>query len=223
MDVNDKNQLDLKHSIGNTVQLQFLPGGEDDRYYVKLIGFLNGKSIVVTTPRDEGVTLRVTNEQQFIVRLVSGNSAKGFNATVIHVTSLPYPHLHLTYPEKLESITVRKAERIECQLIVSVQNEEVGKSFPEAKSAAIVNLSTVGAQLLTNESVGEVGEKISLTCKVSVAGIEQYLNVTGIIRRLTEKTESVSGKHEYGIEFIITENKDKLLLHGFIYEQMLHI
>lgn len=223
MAVNNKNQLDLKHSIGDTVQLQFLPGSEEDRYYVKLIGFLDGKSIVVTTPRDQGSTLRIQNDQKFIIRLLSGNSAKGFNATAIHVTSLPYPHLHLTYPEKLESITVRKAERVECQLIVSVQNEEVGKSFPEARSASMNNLSTAGAQLTTNEAVGETGEKISLACKVNVAEIEQYLNITGVIRRITEKADSEPGKYEYGIEFVISDNNEKLLLHGFIYERMLNI
>lgn len=217
----NNNQLELKHSIGDTVQLQFIPG--EDRYYVKLIGFLHGKSIVVTTPRDQGAALRVNNNQDFIVRLISGNSAKGFNATSIHATSHPYPHLHLTYPENLESTTVRKAERIDCKLIVSVTNESADESGAEGKSAAMKNLSTAGAQLTTNEAIGETGEKIFITCKVTVAQFEQYLNITGIIRRTSEKEEGDVGKYEYGIEFIIPDDKDKLLLHGFIYEQMLNI
>lgn len=222
---NNKNNLELKHSIGDTLQLQFKPGNEEDRYYVKLIGFLDGKSILVTTPREHGSALRINNNQEFIVRLLSGNSAKGFNATAIHVTSHPYPHMHLTYPTQLESITVRKAERIECKLIVSVQNEEQGKSFPEGKSASMKNLSTVGAQLTTNDTIGEIGEKISIHCKVTVAEIEQYLNIFGIIRRITEKENGNSSeeKYEYGIEFIVPDVQDKLLLHGFIYEQMLNI
>ena len=220
---NNKNNLDLKHSIGDTVQLQFYPGNEDERYYVKLIGFLDGKSIVVTTPRDQGAALRINNNQQFIVRLVSGNSAKGFNAKAIHTTKLPYPHLHLTFPDNLESTTVRKAERVECKLIVSVQNEEEGKSFTEGKSAAMKNLSTAGAQLATNEPIGEIGERISITCKVNVAKFEQYLNITGIIRRLNENKEAKTGKFEYGIEFTVPDDIDKLILHGFIYEQMLNI
>ena len=220
---NNKNNLDLKHSIGDTVQLQFYPGNEDDRYYVKLIGFLDGKSIVVTTPRDQGAALRISNDQQFIVRLVSGNSAKGFNATAIHATKHPYPHLHLTFPDSLESTTVRKAERVECKLIVSVQNEEEGKAFSKGKSAAMKNLSTAGAQLTTNDPLGELGEQISITCKVNVAKFEQYLNITGIIRRINENEEAEIGKYEYGIEFTIPDDTDKLILHGFIYEQMLNI
>ena len=220
---NNKNNLDLKHSIGDTVQLQFIPGNEDDRYYVKLIGFLDGKSIVVTTPRDHGSSLRINNDQEFVVRLISGNAAKGFNATTIHTASRPYPHLHLTFPEKLESTTVRKAERVDCKLIVSVQNEEDGKAFPEGKSAAMKNLSTAGAQLSSNDPIGDTGEKISITCKVTVAQFEQYLNITGIIRRISEKEDSEVGQYEHGIEFTIPNDNDKLLLHGFIYEQMLNI
>lgn len=217
---NKNNQLALKHNIGDTVQLQFVPGKEEDRYYVKLVGFLDGKSIIVTTPRDQGAALRIPNDQQFIVRLVSGNAAKGFNATAIHSTTRPYPHIHLTFPDNLESTTVRKAERIECKLIVTVQNEEDGKSFDERKSASMQNLSTAGAQLTTSEIIGDVGDQLSIACKVNVAQFEQYLNITGIIRRISENDDS---KLEYGIEFIIPDDNDKLLLHGFIYEQLLNI
>ena len=220
---NNNNNLDLKHSVGDTIQLQFFPGKEEDRYYVKLIGFLDGKSIVVTTPRDHGTALRINTGQEFIVRLISGNAAKGFNASAIYATSHPYPHLHLTFPDKLESTTVRKAERIDCKLIVSVQNEEEGKSFSEGKSAAMKNLSTAGAQLLTNEPIGEAGNQISITCKVTVAAFEQYLNILGIVRRITENEDAETGKYEYGVEFTIPNDNDKLLLHGYIYEQMLNI
>ncbi len=220
---NNKDQLALKHNIGDTVQLQFIPGKEEDRYYVKLVGFLDGKSIIVTTPRAQGAALRIANDQQFIVRLVSGNAAKGFNATAIYSTTRPYPHIHLTFPDNLESTTVRKAERIECKLIVSVQNEEDGKTFDKRKSASMQNLSTVGAQLTTNEALGDKGDKISIACKVNVAKFEQYLNITGIIRRISEKENDDDSKLEYGIEFMIPDDNDKLLLHAFIYEQLLNI
>jgi c-di-GMP-binding flagellar brake protein YcgR len=217
------NNLELKHNIGDTVQLQFFPGKEEDRYYVKLIGFLDGKSIMVTTPRSQGAALRINTAQEFIVRLVSGNSAKGFNAATIHASSHPYPHLHLTFPTKLESTTVRKAERVDCTLIVSVQNDEDGKAFNEGKSAAMKNLSTAGAQITSNEPLGEVGEKISITCKVTVATFEQYLNINGIIRRTSENEDAKTGQYQYGIEFIVPNDSNKLLLHGFIYEKMLNI
>ena len=135
------NSLELKHSIGETLQLQFFPGSAEERYYVKLIGFLENKSILVTTPRLEGSALKIPPEQQFIVRMISGNSAQGFTATTLCSTTRPYPHLHLTYPENLESITVRKAERVNCKLIVTVQNQETEYSEGDGISASMKDIS----------------------------------------------------------------------------------
>jgi len=212
--------LDLRHNIGDTLQLQFSPGSADDRYYVKLIGFLENKSILVTTPRMDGTTLKIPAEQRFIVRMISGNSAQGFSATAIHSTTLPYPHLHLTYPKNLESITVRKAERVNCKLIVTIQNEEAECSLEDGQSASMQDISTAGAQLFSKKTIGEKGDTITIKSKVTVADIEQYLTISGIIRRVVEP-EKDDDKFEYGIEFILIEDKDKLLLHGFVYEQMI--
>lgn len=214
------NNLDLKNNIGNTLQLQFSPGSADDRYYVKLIGFLEDKSILVTTPRMDGSALKIPNEQRFIVRMISGNSAQGFSATAIYSTTRPYPHLHLTYPKNLESITVRKAERVNCKLIVTVNNEEPERSLGDGQSASMEDISTAGSQLFTIKSIGEKGDTITINSKVNVAGIEQYLTISGIIRRVVEPEEE-GDKFEYGIEFVMVEDKDKLLLHGFVYEQMM--
>ncbi|MCW8899291.1 MAG: flagellar brake protein [Gammaproteobacteria bacterium] len=215
-----ENDLDLRQNVGDTLQLQFSPNKKDERFYVKLIGFLENKSILVTTPRSDGVPLRIPAEQKFIVRMISGNSAQGFSAQAIHATSHPYPHLHLTYPKDLESITVRKAERVNCKLIVTVQNVESENTTADGRSASMQDISTAGSQLLSNDTLGEVGDTITINSKVNVADIEQYLTISGKIRRAVEKENSKSGKYEYGIEFILLEDKDKLLLHGFVYEQM---
>lgn len=215
--------LDLKHNVGDTLQLQFSPGKAEDRYYVKLIGYLEDKSIIVTAPRSDGVPVQIPAQQKFIVRMISGNSAQGFTAHAIHFTKHPYPHLHLAFPTDLESITVRKAERIGCKLIVTVHNETPGKALPDGISATMENLSTVGAQLTSNESIGAQEDSILISCKVTVAELELYLNIAGIIRRVTDKSAGENVSTEYGIEFSALEDNDKLLLHSFIYEQLLNI
>ena len=216
-----ENNLALKHNIGSTLQLQFSPGKEDERFHVKLIGYLENKSILVTAPRVDGVPLKIEADQKFIVRMISGNSAQGFTANAIHSTKHPYPHLHLTFPTDLESITVRKAERVNCKLIVTVQNEEQGCSLGEGKSASIDDISTAGSQLFSNDSLGEIGDTITINSKIKVADIDQYLKISGKIRRIVVNKEKEDGKFEYGIEFILLEDTDKLLLHGFVYEQMM--
>ena len=152
--------------------------------------------------------------------MMSGTSAHVFTSTAIITTNRPYSHLHLTYPESLESITVRKAERVNCKLIVSVQNSQ--GSTNESISSSMHDVSTAGAQLFSKESLGEVGDNISINTKFSVAGIEQHLIIPGIIRRAISASTD-EAENEYGIEFNSIEDKNKLILTAFVYEQMIHL
>ena len=211
---------DLKNNVGNTLQLQVSHSNKDERFHVKLIGVLENKSILITAPRADGGVLKIDERQEFIIRMMSGSAAYVFTSAAIFATNHPYAHLHLTYPKSLESITVRKAERVNCKLIVSVQCS--GESTGEAISASMHDISTAGAQLFSNESLGEVGDSISINTKFSVAGIDQHLLIPGIIRRAISASID-DAEYEYGIEFNSIEDKDKLILTAFVYEQMMHL
>ena len=211
---------DLKNNVGNTLQLQILHSNKDERFYVKLIGVLENKSILITAPRADGGVLKTEERQEFIIRMMSGSSAHVFTSTAIFATNRPYAHLHLTYPESLESITVRKAERVNCKLIVSVQDSK--GSAGEGVSASMHDISTAGAQLLSKESLGDVGDSISINTKFSVAGIDQHLLIPGIIRRAISATTD-DAEYEYGIEFNSIKDKEKLILTAFVYEQMMQL
>lgn len=209
---------DFKNNIGNTLQLQASHSNKDERFYVKLVGFLENKSIIVTTPRVDGAPLKIEERQNFIVRMMSGSAAKVFTCTAIFSSQRPYPHLHLTYPDALESITIRKAERVNCKLIVTVHN----KQGHEGISASINDISTAGAQLFSKESLGTVGDEISIDCKFSIAGIEQYLTIIGIIRRTVDSSKD-ENSFEYGIEFSSIADNDKIILTAYVYEQILNV
>lgn len=209
---------DLKNNIGNTLQLQLSHSNKDERFYVKLIGVLENKSILITAPRADGGVLKIEDRQEFIIRMMSGSNAHVFSSTAIFSSNRPYAHLHLTYPESLESITVRKAERVNCKLIVSVQSSE--RSTVDGISASMEDISIAGAQLMSNESLGNVGDNITINTKFSVAEIEQHLLIPGIIRRAIS-VENHDVDFEYGIEFNSIEDKDKLILTAFVYEQMM--
>ena len=220
----ETNSFSFKKNIGKMLQLQLSPGNENDRYYVKLIGFLQDKSIIVTAPHDPEQPIRIPQDQFFVVRLMSGVSAQVFTAHAIGVTSHPYPHLHLSFPDKMESKNVRIAERFDCKIIATVQHENPDMTLTDGKSAIITNISTAGAQIYSIEELGNAGDKIILSSKIIVADLEeQYLKIPAIIRRVIEIGDSTT-KKEYGLEFTFNDensnDKDKLLLYGFLYEQM---
>lgn len=209
---------DLKNNIGTTLQLQITPSNKDERFYVKLIGVHKDKSIIITSPRVDGGTLKIEERQKFIIRMMSGSSAHVFTSIALFSTNRPYAHLHLSYPTELESITVRKAERVSCKLIVSIK--ESTNADEQGKVASIYDISTAGAQLFSNELLGDIGTTIYINAKFSVAGIEQYMVIPGIIRRMIDSSKE-DYQHEYGVEFTSIEDKDKLILTAFVYEQKL--
>ncbi len=214
------NFSEIKVNIGDSIQLQDPSSNSDERIFVKLIGYRDDKSILVTMPRLNGELIRVVNGQLFIVRLFSVQTVYAFNVTVLESKASPYPYIHLSYPKKVESVVVRNAQRVNVGLIVSVQNGDPDKNSDDSVSAKLTDISTGGAKLSTNEPIGDVGDDISMSAKLAVGGVEQYLQILATIRRAeTEETDD-KNTYFYGLEFRFVEEKDRLVLHGFVYEQL---
>src|SRR5574340_43987 len=102
---------DIKLQIGDTLQLQPQHEASAERYYVKLIGYLKNAGVIVSTPSADGKLLFVREGQNFVVRAFCGKSAFAFPTTVIKAASVPYAHLHLSYPRRVRGIVVRKGAR----------------------------------------------------------------------------------------------------------------
>ncbi len=210
----------LKLQPGDAIQLQF-PDDETKRFYVKLIGYLPDHSIIVTTPHVNGKITIIKQDQKFVVRLLTGNTVCGFSSRLLHSSARPYPHLHISYPEELVTSIVRKAQRLSFDWIVVVQNEEPGKAFYILETAIIADISTCGALIKSDRPIGEKGDILTLSTKLVVGDVEHTLTLPSIIRRAEAEDDNLKEKkHSYGIEFLLTNETDKLILHGFVYEQI---
>ena len=73
-----KKNNGLKLNAGDTLQMQYVGDQAKARYYVRLIGYLPGQSLIVTTPRSEGKIMLVREGQGFVIRLLAGNAVFGF-------------------------------------------------------------------------------------------------------------------------------------------------
>jgi hypothetical protein len=80
-------------------------------------------------------------------------------------------------------------------------------------------MSTAGALIESDAEIGEVGDTITTLAKIKVADMEDYVTLSAIIRRIIPKKED-GDKFKYGIQFQTLEDKDKLAIHGFVYEQI---
>lgn len=213
---------ELRLHVGDALQLQF--AGEDARarHYVKVIGYLAGQSLLVTTPHLEGRVLLVREGQRFVVRLLTGNCVVAFSTTVLRSCARPYPYLHLQYPATVEQTVVRKAERVSIHLVASVENDDPGSGFESPRAAVIVDISTAGARLRSSRPLGGVGDLLAIKFQCSVGQVAQILKLPAVIRSVTGEDESAEGPQnwQYGVEFQLVDPTDTLALHGFVYEHI---
>lgn len=202
--------LSMAANIGDALQLQG-QGANGQRYLSKLIGYLNKRSITVTQPSVGDTLVEVANGDQFFVRGFAGAKTYEYTATVLAVASQPYPHMHLSFPDQVSTLQMRGAIRIKTKLPCFIVAAVSGLKMP----AAINDLSTSGASIISNVKLGERGEAIQINVNMPVEGEEQAYAVSAIIRNVGAANEDNSVT--YGVEFVSTTNRIRIALQTYVY------
>ena len=216
----------LALEVGDVLQLQFLTDESNTRYYVKVIGYAKDKSLLVTTPQINGKLMMVREGQALAVRSLSGNHVVAFTVAVLRSNVKPYPYLHLNYPKELQTIKVRKAQRISCKTEAMVRDCGPAASAMETPPAPVPvqveDMSTTGALLIYDEPLGVVKGLLSVEMKVNVAEVTEEINIISIIRNIrTRNNEDGSiAKYLHGVEFQFADRQESIMLHAFICEQI---
>lgn len=214
---------ELKLQVGEPLQLQPRDGERSRRMHVKVIGYLPGQSLLVTTPRVKNKVMIIREGQPFVARVMIGNRIVGFATTVLRSCAVPYPYLHLSYPEEMEQITVRKAQRVRVKLFGSVKNSNPEFNTDKPQPVTVVDISTSGAQVIASEAVGEVGDRLRLNCLIKVGATEKLLAIPALLRNVHLEDESGTETYSHGLEFELTDQQDIFALHGFVYEQIVKL
>jgi c-di-GMP-binding flagellar brake protein YcgR len=213
----------LKLKTGDNIQVQLVADQNDTRYMVRVIGYEPNVSLLVSTPRANGLPLLLRDGQLVTVRLLTGNTVYGFESQVLRICRLPFPYLHLSYPRTFESMVVRKAQRASTNIIASVENCTRVTEGSAPFSAKICDLSVAGAMLEASTQMGEAGDAIMIRAKVQVAGLDKYLVLAAMVRAVRVREAAAPGSktlYHHGVEFQMIDPEDQLVLHGFVYEQI---
>lgn len=209
-----------KIRIGDTLLMQ--SSSDMPRLSVKLIGYLKNSGVIVTVPTNGGEFVMLKDGQSFVIRFFSGQSAYTFTATVVRQTSLPFPHVHLSYPREVRGQSVRKGARIDVELIAAVTLPGATEGEVQTRSGKIINLSTGGAALRSKQALGHKGDVIGVKFKILTHDIASYLDFASTIRM--EKVDQADSNmpHLYGIEFANADQGMSLALAAFVYEKIFH-
>lgn len=216
----DIRQLeDVRLSIGDTLQMQSRAEGDASRHYVKLIGYMKGKAVLVGTPMVNGQVQSIREGQGFVCRLFAGKSVYAFATSVQRVTNVPFPHLYLEYPREVRGLVVRRGARARVQIIASV-TDRGGRS----SAAQIVDLSIGGAMLTAKAPVADRNSEIVLKFRVDIHGVEQYLAVPGVVRSIRAEAGAGAGaegtRYQHGIEFKALAPPEQVALSGYVYQRL---
>lgn len=212
---------DLDLHVGEALQVQFMDDDTRGQFYVKVVGFLPERSVLVTTPEKDGRPLSVREGRVVLARSYSGDEARGFTCTVLRACSHPYAYLHLSYPSKLETMAERQASRVRSALAVSVRplaGEGAGRDLP----AVIRDVSNTGAQLLASGAVGKAGDRVLIRARLPLDVLgDQPVDLPALIRNVQEEIE-VKGslwRFRCGVEFEPLDTQSTLILRAYLYER----
>lgn len=205
----------VKLLIGDVVQMQSL--ADDARYYVTLVGYLKGESVMVTTPTVEGRLAMVKDGQAFVVRFFVGKSAYAFSCNVRRVTNLPFPHLHLTYPKEVRSLVVRRSTRIKVNIIAAATTE-AGRNI----ACMVRDISTGGALVAARERIGEAGDNFRLKLNVPIDNEPHILDLPCHVRSVTDNVQSAGDSLtvQHGVSFGQLGKMDTLVLTALQYKNI---
>lgn len=214
---------DLNLKVEDKLQLEPPAQLTRERFTVKVIGFLRGASLLVTMPiTANGLRLQLLEKEKLVMRSFSGQNAFGFACSIERIIKIPYEYMHLSFPEQIQGIMIRKAPRVKTRIIAAVRD---GKSAEaEQVSALISDISANGVSLEAKAALGEKGDILNLSFRVQLHNIDAYLSLKGIIRAISTSDAgdgSKAGTVRHGIEFQDLPPNDSVILQSLIYQQMI--
>ncbi|TCV86714.1 flagellar brake protein [Sulfurirhabdus autotrophica] len=213
--------VEMKPNVGDPFQIQVSTSFGDERYSVKLLGYLPNGTVMVSAPEFDGHLVLCRENQNVIVRSFSGTAAFGFSSSIRKVCNTPISYLHLVYPKTVQKVSVRESARISFNIIGTVTNLNVGENSP-GFPVSVVDVSTTGAAFVTNKKVAEKDDELRLTFKAKIKDIEVYPVLNCIVRSSTlESSESGVEKYRFGIQFKDLPTQELLILQSMVYQKML--
>ncbi|MEO8598471.1 MAG: flagellar brake protein [bacterium] len=203
----------LRWQVGEMLYLQ----SHDNpaiRYTVRLIGFVKNQSVLVTAPTLDGKFGFIQNGQAFVVRSFSGKKAHAFAATALKSVHVPYPYLHLSYPQHVRGAVIRKGSRAQVKIIAAVI---IGQ--PERNIATtLTDLSVGGASGTSRQPIGLKDAAGRIAFKVHAAGQDALLSLKIVLRSVAQ---SESGEaYNHGFEFVDLTPNERLILTAFVHQTL---
>lgn len=193
----------LNIPVGTSLTIETLEG--KTCFFVNLIGYLNGESVLVTVPTGLDTAIPVVGDR-LIVRYIHDDSIVGFESELAHFSQQPFAHWHLRYPKGVQGRILRRSVR------VPYEAPGFGAHGGEQsqQQVRVVDISLSGARIRVPHCAARVGEGYVLELN-TVQGRPMRLRCH--IRHLLSRTD---GSCELGVEFDEPTQEDYHLIEAMV-------
>lgn len=213
---------DMHLRVGERIQVQPPANVSSERYVVKLIGYVDKVSVLVTAPYENGLRVPLRENDTLVARIFSAQKAFGFSTSVERVCKIPYDYLHLAFPEHVQGSVVRKSPRVRTKIIASISS--AAASDNDRCSGLIVNLSADGALIRSRQSLAVNGGALGLAFRVNLHNVDAYLTLNAVVRSAfgdDGKGDDGAPMFNHGVQFLDLAPNDSVILQSLIYQQMI--
>ncbi|MAF16585.1 MAG: flagellar brake protein [Marinomonas sp.] len=225
---------DISVPMGTSVQIEFIsPPG---RHTVRVLGRIPGRSLIVSCPRVNGKNIIVRDSQVVNVRLMSATAVCAFSSKIAKSFLEPAGHLHIAYPQFVETSEVRQAVRVESRLICSMEPGSGKQPIPASATGVVIDLSTGGCKIISKDDFGSVNQTMKIALNLQIGGYKHILKLDCEIRsqeiQMLEQLQSsiadnaflsrmgVEFMYVYGIKFNNIEKEQGIPLLAYILESI---
>ncbi len=167
--------------VGHQTELHLKIAGVTEKAKGKLVGMDPGRCLIIKPPDLANLQEPIYNGKQVVARYLWKGSVYGFHAKIVNVVTFPVSLLFTSFPTRVERYDVRKHDRIECLIPVTISTAK------DTISGMITDLSAGGCRiiykspdLVTQRVHDEVelsfvvpSREKAFSCKASVRNIQQ--------------------------------------------------
>jgi hypothetical protein len=206
---------EMRLKVGDKIPISLPRGAKGERVLGKVIGWIEGGSILITLPQKVIMAGLVKEGENLLLRAFTGKSAFAFNTNILKIEHFPYTYLHLGFPKKIEAVVVRSSFRHGVCLPVTIAID--GKAD---MTGNILNIGMTGVRIGTAEPLQDE-DPIRLTMQFELHDVPVSLELHAQVRSSKSvPDENGALRHEYGMEFQNLQPNDRLILGSLLWYEM---
>lgn len=213
----------LKLQVESKIQLLIWRNHERVQYFSSLIGYVRDEYLLIKIPTVDDVPIPIREGERINVRVFTGVKVCAFESTVDRVFVHPLFYAHLSFPQKIEGVSLRTAMRVKANFPGRVMTSQSGKSS-EQHSVVVANVSVTGALVESGDALGDKGETFDLEFALGSGDQSLRLQTTATVRNVnTRKAASAEQRtvYTYGVEFTALDATQRLMIENLTYQALI--